>query len=77
MVRNVARQRGEQINRFATAVFDLPDLGRTRPLRQPATLQNIFSGLTKLFWCGRWQTAAKVFMCAGNIATPLLRFISA
>lgn len=27
MVRNVARQRGEQINRFATAVFDLPDLG--------------------------------------------------
>jgi hypothetical protein len=27
MARNVARQRGESISRFTTAVFDLPDLG--------------------------------------------------
>jgi len=40
MSRNVARQRGEQINRFTTAVFDLQDLGadvhHTPPKSEPA-----------------------------------------
>jgi hypothetical protein len=40
MARNVARQEGEQINRFTTAVFDLQDLGpdvhHTPPKSEPA-----------------------------------------
>jgi hypothetical protein len=40
MSRNVAHQRGEQINRFTTAVFDLQDLGddvhHTPPKSEPA-----------------------------------------
>ena len=40
MARNVAHQRGEQINRFTTAVFDLQDLGpdvhHTPPKSEPA-----------------------------------------
>jgi hypothetical protein len=40
MARNVAHQRGQQINRFTTAVFDLQDLGQdirhTPPKNEPA-----------------------------------------
>jgi hypothetical protein len=40
MARNVAHQRGQEINRFATAVFDLQELGRdihhTPPKSEPA-----------------------------------------
>jgi len=40
MARNVAHQKGEEINRFTTAVFDLQDLGpdphRTPPKSEPA-----------------------------------------